>query len=361
MRIRRKIVLALTAAATVVGGVAVATNEASAATGPICDQFGSTNQGNYIVMNNRWNPAATGRQCINVTNNGFRITEQPNNVATNGGPAAYPAIYFGCHYTNCSTNTSFPRRLSTITRIDSSVNWTFVSGGSYNASYDIWLDPTPKRDGVNRTEIMIWFNRVGPIQPVGSDTGRTTTIGGRNWRVWSGNNGQNDVISYVAPAAIPNLTFNTMDFIRDTVARGKATNSWYLTSIQAGFEPWRGGVGLAVNSFTIRVNGGTTPAPTTGCTANYRVVNTWTGGFQAEIDVRNPGSSTIRGWTVGWRFSGSQSVKESWSTTLSASGSAYTARPVSFNETIAAGATTTFGFVANGTPGTAPRLTCTAS
>ncbi|WP_263992013.1 GH12 family glycosyl hydrolase domain-containing protein [Mycobacterium bourgelatii] len=29
--------------------------------------------------------------------------------------------------------------------------------------------------------------------------------------------------------------------------------SWYLTSIQAGFEPWQGGVGLAVESFDAKV------------------------------------------------------------------------------------------------------------
>lgn len=364
MRIRRRTSLAIAVAATVVGGVAIATNGASAATGPICDQFGSTKHGNYIVMNNRWNPAATGQQCIDVTSNGFKITKQPNSVPTNGGPASYPAIYSGCHYTNCSANTPFPRQLNTTSRIDSTIDWTFVSGGSYNASYDIWLDPTPKRDGVNRTEIMIWFNRVGPIQPVGSDTGRSVTIGGRSWRVWSGNNGQNDVVSYVAPSAITSLSFNTMDFVRDTVTRGKATNSWYLTSIQAGFEPWSGGVGLAVNSFSVRVNGGTDPTtPTTppssgACTANYRVVDTWAGGFKAEIDVRNGGSSAIRGWTVRWTFSGGQTIRESWSTTLSTGGSSYTARPVSYNETIAAGGSTTFGIVADGAPGTSPRPTC---
>jgi hypothetical protein len=31
--------------------------------------------------------------------------------------------------------------------------------------------------------------------------------------------------------------------------------SWYLTSIQAGFEPWNGGVGLAVDNFTASVSG----------------------------------------------------------------------------------------------------------
>ena len=33
----------------------------------------------------------------------------------------------------------------------------------------------------------------------------------------------------------------------------KITDNWYLTSIQAGFEPWQGGVGLAVKTFNATV------------------------------------------------------------------------------------------------------------
>ncbi len=368
-RIRRAIV-AVAVSAMALSGVGLAGGSATAATGPICEQYGSTAQGGYIVMNNRWNPAATGQQCIDVTDNGFRIARQPNSVTTNGGPAGYPAIYSGCHYTNCSSDGLFPRRLNTIGSIDSSIGWTFVSGGSYNASYDIWLDPTAKRDGVNRTEIMIWFNRVGPIQPVGSDTGQTVRLAGRDWRVWQGNNGQNDVVSYVAPTAIPSMSFDTMDFVRDTVARGVATDSWYLTSIQAGFEPWSGGEGLAVRSFSVGVDGGspttpptvppTTPPTGQGCTASYRVVDTWSGGFTAEVKVTNTRSSAVPRWTVGWRFAGGQTVRDSWSTRLTSSGSTYTARPVDYNSTIAAGGSTTFGFVGAGAPGSAPALTCSA-
>jgi endoglucanase len=96
---------------------------------------------------------------------------------------------------------------------------------------------------------MIWFNHQGGVQPIGSVVG-TTNVGGQSWQVWQGNNGQNDVVSYVAPSALSSWSFDVKDFVRDVESRGKATESWYLTSIQAGFEPWNGGVGLAVNSFS---------------------------------------------------------------------------------------------------------------
>jgi hypothetical protein len=102
-------------------------------------------------------------------------------------------------------------------------------------------------------EIMIWFNRQGSIQPIGGVVG-TTTIGGRSWQVWRGSNGANNVISYVAPSPITSWSFSVLDFINDVRARGAITTSWYLTSIQAGFEPWNGGVGLAVDNFSASVS-----------------------------------------------------------------------------------------------------------
>jgi hypothetical protein len=102
---------------------------------------------------------------------------------------------------------------------------------------------------------MIWFNRQGSIQPIGSRNG-SATIGGRTWEVWTGNNGGNNVVSYVAPSPISSWSFSVLDFINNVVSRGSITRSWYLTSIQAGFEPWIGGTGLAVNSFSAAVNGG---------------------------------------------------------------------------------------------------------
>jgi chitodextrinase len=258
---------AIAAAAVLVaaGVVAVVTSAPAHADVQICDQYGSTTiQGRYVVQNNRW--GTTAQQCINVTDTGFSITRQDGVGSTSGAPVSYPSVFLGCHYTNCSPGTNLPIQVSQISSATSNISYNYVSGATYNASFDIWLDPTPKRDGVNQMEIMIWFNRQGNIQPIGSVVGNGT-VGGRTWEVWRGNNGGNNVISYVAPSPINSWNFSVLDFINDTVARGAITRSWYLTSIQAGFEPWIGGVGLGVNSFSATVNGGGNPgdtqAPTT--------------------------------------------------------------------------------------------------
>jgi glycosyl hydrolase family 12/cellulose binding protein with CBM2 domain len=314
----------------------------------ICDQFGSTTiGGRYVVMNNRWGTSA--QQCINVTGTGFAITSQQGTGSTNGAPVSYPAVYYGCHYTNCSPGTNLPMQVSAISSATSSIDYQYVAGATYDAAYDIWLDPTPKRDGVNQQEIMIWFNRQGPIQPIGSVVGNTT-IGGRTWQVWQGSNGSNAVVSYVAPSPITSWNFSVLDFINDVRNRGAITSSWYLTSIQAGFEPWIGGAGLAVTDYSAAVNGGGSTPPGGGSGAACKVAyatNVWNAGFTADVTVTNTGSSAINGWALGFTLPSGQTITNSWNATLSGTAGAITARNVSWNGTIAPGGTANFGFQAN--------------
>jgi len=103
----------------------------------------------------------------------------------------------------------------------------------------------------------------------------------------------------------------------------------------------------------------TTTPPTTGaCSATMSINNPWPGGFQATVTV-SAGSSAISGWTVRWTLASGQSITQLWSGAMTVSGSAVTVRNLSWNGSLAAGATTSFGFTANGSPST-PALTCTS-
>ncbi|SBT42754.1 cellulase family glycosylhydrolase [Micromonospora narathiwatensis] len=107
-----------------------------------------------------------------------------------------------------------------------------------------------------------------------------------------------------------------------------------------------------------------TTTPTAGggtCAATYSIVGQWQGGFQGDIQV-TAGSSAISGWTVTWTFANGQTVTQTWNATVTSSGSKVTARNVSYNGSLGAGASTNFGFLGswNGTT-SAPGLSCTAS
>ncbi|MFF1272616.1 cellulose binding domain-containing protein [Streptomyces marokkonensis] len=342
-RALRGLFATLLTALAVVAALVTAAPPAQADT-TICEQYGSaTIQGRYVVQNNRWGTSAT--QCVTATDTGFRLTQADGSVPTDGAPKSYPSVFNGCHYTNCSPGTELPARISGISTAPSSISYGFVGDAVYNASYDIWLDPTPRTDGVNRTEIMIWFNKVGPIQPIGSQVG-TATVGGRSWQVWSGSNGSNDVLSFVAPSAISSWSFDVMDFVRETVARGMAQNDWYLTSIQAGFEPWQNGAGLAVNSFSSTVNTGGgpgEPGDPAACTVSYDT-NVWPGGFTANVTVRNTGSSAVDGWELAFTLPSGQRVTNAWNASVTPSSGAVTARAVDSNARIAPGGSQSFGF-----------------
>ncbi|WP_182876048.1 cellulose binding domain-containing protein [Microbispora sp. H10670] len=99
--------------------------------------------------------------------------------------------------------------------------------------------------------------------------------------------------------------------------------------------------------------------PGLGCSATYRVVSQWPGGFQAEVRVV-AGSRAINGWKVGWTFAGDEKVSSAWNATLTTSGSTIDARNLGYNGALGAGTGTTFGLLGTGTSGT-PTLTCTAS
>ncbi|MDG4796757.1 lytic polysaccharide monooxygenase [Micromonospora sp. WMMD1082] len=111
----------------------------------------------------------------------------------------------------------------------------------------------------------------------------------------------------------------------------------------------------------------TTPAPTTpppgnsgGCTATFTVTNSWSGGFQAEVAIRNTGTTALTGWTASWTWPSGQQISQVWNASQTTSGSSVTARNASHNGNLAANGSTTFGFLASGSSST-PTVTCARS
>lgn len=345
----RRLVQAVMIVSVLAGGLTVGTAPQPAHAAVICEKYGtqSIQNGRYNVQNNVWGADTT--QCIDTTTTGFRVTQADHNKATDGAPASYPSVYFGCHYGNCTSGSGLPLQASAsaFTGIRSSVSMSYPSSGTWNAAYDLWFDPTPRTDGQNTgAEIMIWLNRQGSIQPIGSRVG-SVSLAGATWEVWFGNIGWN-VVSYVRTSATGSLDFTLNDFYSDAVNRGHAQRSWYLTSIQAGFEPWIGGAGLAVNSFSV-TTGGTNPPnppnpnPPGACRVSY-VPTTWQNGFTANVTVANTSSSAVNGWTLNWTFPGNQQITSEWNADIDQNGTSVTARNAGHNANIPPNGSQSFGF-----------------
>lgn len=96
------------------------------------------------------------------------------------------------------------------------------------------------------------------------------------------------------------------------------------------------------------------------CTAGYRTVQSWSGGFQGEVSIRNNSSTTaLSGWTVGMTLAAGQSISSLWNGVNTGTSGSVTVRNAPWSGTTAPNGTTTFGFTATGSPTTAPgNLTC---
>jgi predicted carbohydrate-binding protein with CBM5 and CBM33 domain len=96
--------------------------------------------------------------------------------------------------------------------------------------------------------------------------------------------------------------------------------------------------------------GATAPPPTTTpCSATYAITNTWPGGFQAQVTVSNPTTSTLYGWTVSWVTADDETITSSWNGTLSQAGSLATMTNAAWNNVLAPNGSLTFGLTANET------------
>jgi len=148
------------------------------------------------------------------------------------------------------------------------------------------------------------------------------------------------------------------------------TNSITLTGLSAGtqyqvYVRARDGAGnlstpSAAVTFTTTTGGGT-GGP---CAAAGTVQNQWGNGYVVQpVTVTNTGTATVDGWAVTFTLPAGHTVTGSWNATLTTSGQTVTARSMGYNGTLAAGASTSFGFQA-GRPGgdtqTVSAYTCAA-
>jgi chitodextrinase len=231
-----------------------------------CDPFGTIDAGDYEIQANEWN--STAQQCLTYTGGtAWSVSTANFGLTTAGPPATYPSIYLGCHWGACTSATAshMPIQVSKLASAVSSWSTVQPATGAYDVAYDIWFNSTATTTGQpDGTEVMIWLNSRGGVQPFGSRTG-TSTAAGYNWDVWTGQQSSWKIISYVLnPGGTSFANLNVKALIDDAVSRGSINPSHYLIDAEAGFEIWQGGAGLATTSFSFAAttgSGGDTTPP----------------------------------------------------------------------------------------------------
>ncbi|MGQ4429488.1 MULTISPECIES: glycoside hydrolase family 12 protein [unclassified Streptomyces] len=211
--------------------VALASAPASAAVWSSCDQWGSTTLNGYTLYNDIWGSGA-GSQCI-WANSGTNWGVNANHPNT-GGIKAYP-----------NAKKVIGKSITSLGSLKSSYNVTVPSSGAYNTSYDIW-------DTNYAYEIMLWVNRTGAVGPLGTSQG-SLTLGGSTWTVYKGNNGANDVFSFVRSSNSSSGTIDILPILKWI----KDTKGWFgnvtIGDLQFGFEitSSSGGLAFTTNSESV--------------------------------------------------------------------------------------------------------------
>ena len=102
---------------------------------------------------------------------------------------------------------------------------------------------------------------------------------------------------------------------------------------------------------TVSVSASPTSGPT-GAAGSCKVadaVNGWNTGLTENITITNTGTSTVNGWSLVFTLASGQTVTSAWNATISPTTGKVTATNLSYNGTLAPGASTTIGFQATHT------------
>jgi hypothetical protein len=221
----------------------------------------------YIIQNNAWGQSPYAGQTVMAGPGAkFKVTAQAATGTTT--PEGYPSIFTGANSGRTSASSGLPRAISSIAAGSLQTSWAWdassVTGtNSYNAAFDVWFSTgsggDPSLGAPSGGYLMVWYYKPNDNQPIGSTiTNGSVTIGGKQFNIWYGTNNGKPVVSYVAMSSFNSWTFSLGDFIQDAIKRscGSAmclNSSWYLTNVFAGFEIWKGGVGLQTTDFGVTV------------------------------------------------------------------------------------------------------------
>lgn len=83
-------------------------------------------------------------------------------------------------------------------------------------------------------------------------------------------------------------------------------------------------------------------------TAEFRKTSSWESGYQGTYTIKNHSRTALDGWTVDFSLPADTTVSTHWDARLTREGDRYSFRDAGYNGSLAPGASTTFGWVAQG-------------
>ena len=264
-----------------------------------CDQWATYNTGGFTIYNNIWGSGA-GSQCV-----------WANSSSNWGVTASHPSSSGIKSYPNVSRSVSI--NVDSLGTCTSSFNISRPSGGSYNTAYDIWYNNYAY-------EIMLWMNWTGSVGPISYNydsngavpAASNVNVGGHTWNVYRGNNGSNEVISFLRTGNTNSGTVNIT-----AISQWIRNQGWFgnvnMHQIQFGWEITSSSSNAAFtsNSYSLSCSAGgssssssssSSSTSSSGSISNgrYRIISRYSG---RAMDVE--GRSTANGANIiQWSYGG---------------------------------------------------------
>jgi hypothetical protein len=219
----------------------------------------------YGVQNNlSGNP---GSQCIQATTGGtcagFLLSFPNGNFGVGGNsPSSYPSMIYGWAAGAFYGPYRTAKLISAINTVTGSFTFNPPPGGDqWDAAYDIWFSsttPNPNKVDSSFTELMIWFNYAGGVNPATNTVGapHTFTSLQGSWQAYHGNIGWNYVAFRRTTGNNGQTGVDLKEVINYAVSQGYMSGTNYLLGIQAGFELYHVSPGASVSTtqFSATVN-----------------------------------------------------------------------------------------------------------
>lgn len=121
-------------------------------------------------------------------------------------------------------------------------------------AYDLFTTST--LGGNAEYVVMVWLQAIGGAGPL-SNTGsaiKEVTVGGVDFNLYHGKNGNMTVYSYVAANTTNSFSADFKQFFDELPANNTIAPTQYLINVQAGTEPFVGSGTLTVSKYSAAVH-----------------------------------------------------------------------------------------------------------
>ncbi|KAL8286154.1 hypothetical protein RQP46_004642 [Phenoliferia psychrophenolica] len=286
----------------------------------LSDQYATETEGSdYLLSNNLWGM---------YSGSGSQTTEA---LSLSGGTIGWETTYTWADasssvksYANVGLETGLGVTLESIGSLPSTWSWSYTKADSdlvADVSFDLWLSEDSTCGNAvscSTYEIMIWLSGRNGCVPAGSYS-ETVTVGGKSWKLWTGTVQTWNIISFVAVDEISDFDMDLMEFFDYITENNGVSSSQYLTTVQAGTEPFTGSATLTTSSYSVSVVAATA-TPTAAVSSiiassaaasasasaasgtNYQTYTGSTGGYSAPAVTSGGRGYLVAGVTDGSSF-----------------------------------------------------------